>query len=127
MDLAVKVLPGAHEQCLEQFRSRAKPTAATSDGGLFVPRTLSRMIDTRQATPKPAAGANTPVDLVTPLNAAAAVTNITLTGTDAAGFATAYKAGGLVPGTSTLNAFQAGQTVANRLTGTCVHGQDQDP
>jgi hypothetical protein len=88
-------------------------SAAVSTSGLFVPRPLSRMIDTRLTAAKPAAGATTGVDLLTPVPAAAAVTNVTLTATDASGFATAFKAGTPRPGTSTINAFLPVQTVAN--------------
>ena len=86
---------------------------STGTAGLFIPRSLSRMVDTRLTGSKPAAGSTTAVDLSTPITAAAAVTNVTLTDTTAAGFVTAFKAGDARPSTSTLNAFSALQTVAN--------------
>lgn len=80
-------------------------TALASSAGLFVAQKPGRVIDSRNGAPR------TPSAL--PLGAIAISSNITLTGTKAAGFLTAYPSGGNLPGVSSVNAAGPGATVAN--------------
>ncbi len=92
------------------------PTAAASTGGLFLPAQPTRVLDARN----PGAGGRLwpgwtveGTAVGAPFPVAAAAMNVTATESYAAGFFTASAARRPRPGTSTLNTFGGGQTVAN--------------
>jgi LPXTG-site transpeptidase (sortase) family protein len=96
-----------------------------SSTGLFVPISPTRFLDTRNPGPQNPLGnafkpmPNWVVEMPVagrsgiPSAASALVMNTTLTAASRPGFVTAYPAGSLRPGTSTLNADRVGQTIAN--------------
>jgi hypothetical protein len=90
----------------------------SSDGGVFVPLTPARLLDTRASTPVGAGSANERVVQVTgsvgvPATAKAVAMNVTVTQPTAdGGFITVYPDGVSRPGVSNLN-FNAGQTIPN--------------
>ncbi|MHB1853434.1 MAG: IPT/TIG domain-containing protein [Acidimicrobiales bacterium] len=100
--------------------------------GALVPITPARICDTRPGNPSGLTGAadqclghtlvaGSPLDIqvsgvggVPTSGVTAAVLNVTVTDTAAAGFLTVYPAGGPAPGTSNID-FSAGETVANQV------------
>lgn len=86
-------------------------SAPSSSDGLLVSQAPSRVVDTRSSRPQ------YPQETLTSNsvpNAAALVTNVTMTGSwSDSGYMTAYPAGTGQPGTSTLNAAGRGLDVAN--------------
>lgn len=87
-------------------------SATSSTNGLFVSTTPTRLIDTRNEQRR--LWANGAIEVRSPSsNAAALVTNVTLTRTDASGFVTAYPAGVARPVVSALNASRRDQTIPN--------------
>ncbi len=88
------------------------PSASSSSDGLFVATSPTRLIDTRLEDRR--LWANGAIEVASPYpNAAALVTNVTLTRTDASGFVTAYPAGATRPEVSALNASWRDQTIPN--------------
>ena len=88
------------------------PSAPSSNDGRFVPTAPTRMLDTRRDQPRVWRGGTRELGL--PLSdAAAIVTNVTLTRTDEAGFVTAYPAGTELPTTSSVNATTRDDSVPN--------------
>ncbi len=92
------------------------PTGSAS----LTPRSPLRLLDTRTSGVKVAAGAQQEVTVAgangVPADAAAAVLNVTATGTDdGAGYLTAFPCGTSVPNVSNLN-FAAGATIPNAVT-----------
>jgi hypothetical protein len=88
------------------------PTAPPSSGGLFVPTAPTRILDTRRDQPRVWRGGTRELGLAVP-GAAAIVTNVTITRSDAAGFVTAYPAGTDLPTTSSVNATTRDDSVPN--------------
>ena len=88
------------------------PSAPALDDGLFVPTVPTRSLDTRRDQPRVWRGGTRELGLQIP-DAAAIVTNVTLTRTDEAGFVTAYPAGTDLPTTSSVNATTRDDSVPN--------------
>jgi hypothetical protein len=88
------------------------PTAPDSSDGLFVPTAPTRVLDTRREQPRLWRGGTRELGLAIP-DAAAIVTNVTVTRADAAGFVTAYPAGTGLPTTSSVNATTRDDSVPN--------------
>ena len=84
------------------------PSADWGTGGLFVPQSPRRLLDTRSTG---RVGTGGTIAVGTP--AGVAVGNLTLTDATAAGYVVAYETGALRPATASLNASRAGQTVSN--------------
>jgi hypothetical protein len=85
-------------------------SAADSRDGLLVSLDPYRILDTRDSRPQ------LPDETMTSNrvpNAAAVVTNVTMTGPWSGGYVTAFPAGTARPGTSTVNAGGSGRDVAN--------------
>lgn len=93
-------------------------SGAPSTPGAFVPVTPARLLDTRPSTP---AGPDGTVSFRIggvngiPVNAAAAVFNLTVTGPQSYGFITAYASGTTRPNASNVN-FAGGQTIPGSVT-----------
>lgn len=87
------------------------PSAPPDSVGLFVPLAPTRVLDTRASGPRAHPGGT--VELGAPAGAAAVVTNVTATRTDAAGFLTAQPAGTPRVEVSALNPTGFDTTVAN--------------
>jgi hypothetical protein len=88
------------------------PTAPNSSDGLFVPTAPTRVLDTRREQPRVWRGGTRELGLDID-DAAAIVTNVTVTRADAAGFVTAYPAGTDLPTTSSVNATTRDDSVPN--------------
>lgn len=99
--------------------------AATTTAGSYVPLAPDRVTDTRSGSGYPnegqplGAGSSLTVQLagaggIPPSGAAAALINVTVTDTTAAGYLTVYPAGNSLPTASNLN-WVVGETVANRV------------
>jgi hypothetical protein len=88
------------------------PSAPDSSDGLFVPTAPTRVLDTRREQPRVWRGGTRELGLAIP-DAAAIVTNVTVTRADAAGFVTAYPAGTDLPTTSSVNATTRDDSVPN--------------
>lgn len=87
-------------------------SAPTSNAGLFVATDPTRLLDTRLEQRR--LWADGAIEVASPYtDAAALVTNVTVTRTDAAGFVTAYPAGVPRPVVSALNAGRRDQTIPN--------------
>jgi uncharacterized protein YkwD len=103
------------------------PVSGAVSGGRFQPLSPSRLLDTRPGSgpigyrgAKPAAGQVVPVAVLgrsgVPASGVAAVAlNVTMTDTTAAGYLTVWPGGRARPGTSSINAAGAGQTIANQV------------
>ena len=98
------------------------PSTPSSDVGLFVPVAPSRLLDSRfpplGAQPGHNRTAEVPVAGLFGLPAtgvSAVVVNATVTNTTGAGFFSLWPARTYRPGTSSLNATRAGQTIANHV------------
>lgn len=88
------------------------PGADESTQGLFVPTPPTRLLDTREEPWRLYDGGT--IELPMPMDgASAAVTNVTVTSPDRAGFLVAYAAGTSQPDTSALNPTHWNHTVAN--------------
>ncbi len=89
-------------------------SAPSNGDGLFVPRSPTRVLDTRDGTGAPAApvGAGGAVN-VTVAGGGTALLNVTATNTRAGGYFTMWPAGRDMPVASSLNATRANQTIAN--------------
>jgi hypothetical protein len=88
------------------------PSAPASDEGLFVPTAPTRLLDTRREAPRLWRGGTRELVVAIP-DAAAVVTNVTITRSDDAGFVTAYPAGTDLPATSSVNATTRDDSVPN--------------
>lgn len=88
------------------------PSADDSTAGLFHPQAPTRLIDTRTERPRLYAGGTLEVPVAVE-NAAALVTNVTVTQADRAGYVVAYPAGRARPPTSAVNPAFWNHTVAN--------------
>jgi hypothetical protein len=97
------------------------PSAASSDSGLFVPVSPSRLVDTRQGPSVPAvAGRSVEVNVagrfgVPTSGVGAVVLNATVTQSAAPGFFTIWPAQTYRPTASNINATYAGETIANHV------------
>ncbi|MCU1362073.1 MAG: hypothetical protein JWN99_3362 [Ilumatobacteraceae bacterium] len=83
-------------------------SAASSEDGLFVPMTPTRLLDTRSGG---ALGVGE--SLLLPATGGVVVGNIAMTDAARPGYATVYAAGTPLPATSSVNAMRTGQTVSN--------------
>ena len=105
------------------FTGASAPSAAT---GLFVPVTPTRILDTRGASPLGNGVALQPgwtVEVLPPVTGSALVYNLATTEALAAGFITAYPAGGTRGNTANVNAIGPGTAVANlAVTATSTRG-----
>lgn len=84
--------------------------AGDSSEGLFVAQTPARALDSRSSG---SMAGKSMRDLGVPSGSIAVSANLTLTDTSAAGFLSAFAAGGAMPTVSSVNAVGRGQTVAN--------------
>jgi uncharacterized protein YkwD len=105
------------------FTGNSAPSTST---GLFVPVTPTRILDTRGASPigngvaLPSGGT---VEVLPPVTGSALVYNLATTDARAAGFITAYPAGGTRGNTANVNAIGPGTAVANlAVTATSTRG-----
>jgi len=91
------------------------PSAGSSSGGLFVPITPTRMMDTRRDKMRSWHRGTKQFSLPSPINtrAGAIAMNLTVTNTVDAGFFTVYAAQTVLREVSNLNVTGSGQTVAN--------------
>ncbi len=88
------------------------PSAPTSADGLFVATSVTRLLDTRNERRR--LWARGTIEVASPrADAAAVVTNLTLTRTDGPTFVAAHPAGTTRPGVSSINADRRDRTVAN--------------
>ena len=105
------------------FTGASAPSAST---GLFVPVTPTRILDTRGASPLGNGVALQPgwtVEVLPPVTGSALVYNLATTEARAAGFITAYPAGGTRGNTANVNAIGPGTAVANlAVTATSTRG-----
>ena len=89
---------------------------ASGTGSVFMPTTPTRLLDTRNGTGAPAGqlapGHTLRLHVPGPAGTRAATLNLTVTGSSAHGYLTAYADGTPRPGTSSIN-WAPGQTVAN--------------
>jgi hypothetical protein len=98
------------------------PSAPMSGEGLFVPLTPTRVIDTRQDGPRLWPGGGREIGMPV-TGAAAVVTNLTIAEADGPGYVTAYPAGQVQPGTSSLNAARRDAVTPNAaIISTSVRG-----
>ncbi len=88
------------------------PEAEVSTIGLFVPRPLARMLDSRVGS-RLASGSTTEIDLGLPLGTSAVVTNLAVTSSAGPGFVTAFAAGRPQPPTSNINVSARNETLSN--------------
>lgn len=112
--ISIYTQSGAHlvADVLGYYTGAASPT---SRSGLFVAAPPGRIIDTRSST-RLQAGQTTVIDVGAPPGMAAAVANLTLDQPGGPGFLTAFESDTSRPGTSTVNASAAAETVANAST-----------
>ena len=122
---SVALAEGGYQQVdLEVFTETfgAAPQPPIISSSAFVPLTPTRIVDTRNiadGVPLPA-GSTIQVRVVgergVPVSATAVVINLTTTGSNAPGYATAFPNGEPVPNASSINLDAAGQTRANLVT-----------
>jgi hypothetical protein len=111
-DGAIRLLNTAPMQLIVDVVGYVTDAAAPSSAkGLFVPVTPTRLVDSRTAPGVPGRGCV--ATIAGAAGASAAVTNVTITGSTRAGFATAWPSDQSFPSVSTLNIDGADQTRPN--------------